>query len=132
VEVVRDRLCDLRNLPGLHPLVVAVDPGPIIDGRREYRITDRIPVRGIRLVSRYRVVIGPTTDGGVVAEARSFPGVRVDTTYRLLPVDGGTEVIETLRIRAPRGLHRWVWRQAWEAHRTMLDNLRRQFGGEPR
>jgi hypothetical protein len=126
--VVRERLGDLRNLPGLHPLVVAVEYGPVIGGRQQYTITDRIALGGLRVTSRYTVVIGPTPDGQLVAQARSFPRVLVDTTYRFVPVDGGTEVIETLCTRAPLGLRDWVWRQAFQAHRTMLDNLREEFG----
>ena len=65
--------------------------------------------------------------GDVVAEARQFPCVRLDSVVTFEQIDGGTRIVERLRIRAPGALAAVTVREAVNAHREMLSGIRRYF-----
>lgn len=128
---VRAFYVDLHNIPLVHPLVVSVTTigrEPASDGYvQTYRVRDRIPLGPITLHTRYVARLTVPTQGDVIAEARQFPRVRLNTVVTFEPVADGTRVTERMRIDAPRLLARVTVREAVKAHAAMLENLRAHF-----
>ncbi len=128
---VRDFYIDLENLKQVHPLIVSVRT----TSRREtddgyvqtYRITDRIPLWRWHFPIRYRARVQVPAAGDVVTSARQFPRVRLDGTVSFEAVDGGTRLVERLRITAPAPLAALTTRQAVKAHVAMLAGIRQRF-----
>ena len=63
----------------------------------------------------------------MITEARQFPGIRLRGTAVFDQIEGGTRVIERIRMTAPRPLAAVVTREALKAHGTMLSGIRRHF-----
>lgn len=127
-------LCDLHNLRALHPLIVSIEDLPrdaARPGARRHRILDRVALGPLRLPARYVAEIEPVADDTLRAEAWQWPGVHLETTYRLhVHVDEGgdaTRLVEHVRVEAPRWLLRFVTRQASEAHRETLSRMQAHF-----
>jgi len=128
---VRDFYVDLNHMKLVHPLVVSVrttSRSETADGyTQSYRIADRIPLGLFTLRISYRARLHVPVNGNVITEARQFPGVRLHGTVTFEQIDGGTRVIERLRIAAPRPLAAVTTHQAVNAHITMLSGIRRHF-----
>jgi hypothetical protein len=130
-DEVRDFYVDLDNVKLVHPLVVSVHA----IGRMEttdcyvqtYRVRDRIPLGPFTLRTRYVARLCVPVMGDVLAEARQFPGVRLRSAVTFEPIEGGTCVVERMRIAAPRPLAAMTVREAVKAHITMLAGIRRRF-----
>jgi Polyketide cyclase / dehydrase and lipid transport len=133
-DAVRDFYVDLNNIRLVHPLVVAVrtiartetDDGYV----QTYQVHDRIPLGPITLRTRYTARVCVPRAGDVVTEARQFPAVRLNGVVTFDAVDGGTRVVEQLRIRAPRVLLAVTAREAVQAHTEMLANIAGHFAGQ--
>jgi hypothetical protein len=130
-EAVRDFYVDLNNIRLVHPLVVAVrtiDRTDTADGYvQTYQVHDRIPLGPITLRTRYTARLGVPRAGDVITEARQFPAVRLNGVVSFDAIDGGTRVVEHLRIQAPRPLLAVTVREAVDAHTAMLANIDRHF-----
>ena len=128
---VRDFYVDLDNIKRVHPLVVAVratERQQTADGYvQSYRVRDRIPLGPLRLRTSYVARLHVPNVGDVTAEADQFPGVRLRTTVKFEPIDGGTRLTEHMHIEAPRALAAMTVREAVEAHTAMLAGMRRCF-----
>ena len=130
---VREFYVDLDNIRLVHPLVVSVRTvgrTETADGYvQTYRVTDRIPLGRVTLRTAYTARLHVPVHGDVVAEARQFPRVRLDSVVSFDEIDGGTRIVEHLRIRAPRLLATVTTREAVAAHRKTLSNIREHFAG---
>jgi hypothetical protein len=130
-EQVRAFYVDLRNIKLVHPLVVSVRPTSrrqTGDGYIEcYRVTDRIRLGLLLIRVSYRARLHVLAHGDVITEARQFPGVRLRGAVRFEPIQGGTRIVERIRIAAPRPLAAVTIRQAASAHIAMLAGIRRRF-----
>jgi hypothetical protein len=132
-KVVRDFYVDLDNIRLVHPLVVAVrtiSRTETADGYvQTYEVHDRIPLGPITLRTSYtaRLYVPADVDGDVVTEARQFPAVRLDGVVSFDAIEGGTRVVEHLRIQAPRPLLALTVREAVNAHSEMLSNIGRHL-----
>jgi hypothetical protein len=128
---VREFYVDLDNIRLVHPLVVSVRTiarDDTADGYvQTYRVTDRIPMGLFTLRTRYTARLHVPIDGDVIAETRQSPMVRLNSVVSFDEVDGGTRVVEHIRIHAPRLLATMTIREAVAAHTTMLSNIRRHF-----
>jgi hypothetical protein len=128
---VRDFYVDLDNMRLVHPLVVSVRTAGRHDTAagyvQTYRIGDRIPLGPITLRTRYSARVQVPAVGDVIAHARQFPRVRLHTVVAFVAIDGGTRIIERMRIEAPRPLAGVTIREAVHAHTEMLANIRRHF-----
>lgn len=130
-DQVRAFYVDLDNIRLVHPLVVAVrsigrtetDDGYV----QTYRIDDRIPLGRLTLPTRYTVWLNVPVAGDVIAEARQFPSVRLNSVVRFDEVSSGTRLTERMWIHAPRILTAVTIREAVQAHTAMLFNIRRHF-----
>jgi hypothetical protein len=128
---VREFYVDLDNIKTLHPLVVSVQRTgrtENMDGyRQSYRVTDRIPFGPISFPVSYTATLQVPAAGDVLAEARQFPGVRLDGRVSFAAADGGTLLTEEVDITAPWPLTGFTVRQAVAAHTAMLAGIRRHF-----
>jgi hypothetical protein len=130
-EQVRAFYVDLDNMKLVHPLVVSVrrtasrqaDDGYV----QRYRVTDRIRLGPIVIRISYRAWLHVPAHGDVITEARQFPGVRLRGAVTFEPIQGGTRIVERIRIVAPRPLAAVTIRQAASAHIAMLAGMRRRF-----
>ncbi|MGV0853453.1 SRPBCC family protein [Mycolicibacterium phlei] len=130
-EQVRAFYSDLTNIAAVHPLVVAVHPGPRVPDaagyRQGYRIVDRITLGPLAIRIRYWVRMTVPDTGDVIAESRQFPRVRLHTAVSFTPTAHGTRITERMSIDAPRPLAAFTVRQAVVAHREMLAGIRERF-----
>ena len=124
---VRRFYVDLNNIRLVHPLVVSVrtiSRTETADGYTQtYRIHDRIPLGRLTLRTRYVARLHVPVAGDVIAEARQFPLVRLRSVVTFDGIDGGTRVVEHMRIQAPRLLAAVTVREAVNAHAAMLSNI---------
>jgi len=132
-EAVRRYYVDLDRIAEVHPLVVAVrtvSHRVTEDGYEQtYIVKDRVPLGFMTLPISYTATLRVPAVGAVTAQARQFPGVRLDSvvTFDAEPV--GTRLTERIRISAPRILLATTVRQAVAAHIEMLAGIRRHFEG---
>jgi Polyketide cyclase / dehydrase and lipid transport len=130
-DAVRNFYTDLNNMTLVHPLVVAVRSTARCDNAdgytQSYRVRDRIPLGPFTIPTVYSVRLRVPRAGDVISQARQFPRVRLTGTVTFEPVEGGTRVIERLRIQAPRPLAGVTVREAVKAHITMLAGIHRYF-----
>jgi hypothetical protein len=127
-EVVRGFYVDLNNIRLVHPLVVSVRTIARTDTpdgyEQTYRVHDRIPLGPLTLRTRYVARLQVPVAGDVIAEARQFPMVRLRSVVTFDGIEGGTRLVEHMRIQAPRLLAAVTVRQAVNAHTAMLSNIR--------
>jgi len=132
-DVVRCYYVDLDRIAEVHPLVVAVrmvSHQILNDGYEQtYAVKDRVPLGFLTLPITYTATLRVPTRGAVTAQARQFPGVRLDSIVTFDPESGGTRLTERIRIAAPPGLRAVTVRQAVAAHTEMLAGIRRHFSG---
>lgn len=130
-EVVRAFYVDLGTLQVVHPLIVSVQEVSRVedaDGYRQtYRVTDNVRMGPFRFQIAYQAVLQVPLHGDVQTEADQSPGVRLRGTVSFVPIDGGTRVVEQIRIAAPRPLAGYTVREAVKAHVTMLAGIRSHF-----
>ncbi len=128
---VRDFYVNLDNLKLVHPLIISVRTVSRRDTAggyvQDYRIADRIPWGRLPIRTSYRARLTVLDTGDVITSARQFPGVRLDGTVSFDAVDGGTRLVERLRITTPAPLVALTTRQAVKAHVAMLAAIRQRF-----
>ncbi|ORW06724.1 hypothetical protein AWC16_00850 [Mycolicibacter longobardus] len=127
---VRNFYTDVANLKLVHPLILTVRKV----GPEHWRVQERNPLGPLSFRVWYSTHVHVEANGDVVGESRLFLGVRLHDIVSFESVDGGTQVIERLRIVAPRPLAAYTHREAVKAHEEMLGAMRRHFEqlGEPR
>ena len=130
-EEVRRFYADLNNIRHVHPLVISVRTiarRETADGcMQTYRVRDRIPLKLFTLRVSYRARVYVPAAGDVIAEARQFPRVHLHNRVTFEQFDGGTRVVERMRIEAPRILATVTTREAVDSHVAMLAGIRRYF-----
>lgn len=131
-ETARAFLASLQNHAKIHPLIVTVQslgesktPDGLVVGH--YNIRDRMRLGPFTVRFTYRVHQWLDAEGNWLSEAFQFPRITLRNTTRFLPEGSGTRLKEEVRIDAPRWLSAFVFRQAWESHRQMLLNLKKQL-----
>jgi hypothetical protein len=128
---VRAFYVDLNNIKLVHPLVVSVRSiarSPAADGYVQvYRVRDRIPLGVFTLWTSYSARLHVPVAGDVIAEARQFPKVRLQSRVAFDHVESGTRVTERIRIEAPRPLAALTVNEAIKAHTAMLSGIRAHF-----
>ena len=132
-DVVRRYYVDLDRIADVHPLVVAVrtvSHRTLDDGYEQtYSVKDRVPLGFLTLPITYTATLRVRARGAVTAQARQFPGVRLDSMVTFDAESTGTRLTERIRITAPPGLQAVTVRRAVAAHTEMLAGIRRHFGG---
>ncbi|MGA5465699.1 SRPBCC family protein [Mycobacterium sp. NPDC050041] len=114
---------DLTNLPTVHPLILAVRevaPG-------HWRIKERNTFGPLSFRTSYTANLRVGADGHVVGDSQAHLGVRLRDVVSFDAVDGGTRIVERVRIVAPRPLIGYAHREAVRAHQEMLAAMRRHF-----
>lgn len=118
---------DLTNLTTAHPLILTVRevaPG-------QWRVQERNNLGPLSFRTWYSVKLDVGPDGDVVGESHAHLGVRLHDVVSFEAVDGGTKVVERVRIVAPRPLIGYAHREALKAHEEMLAAMRRHFEQRP-
>jgi hypothetical protein len=118
---------DLTNLKALHPLILSVRE--VAPGR--WRVQERNALGPLGIRTWYSVQLSVDADGDVVGESQAHLGVRVHDVVSFEAVDGGTKVVERLRLVAPLPLIGYAHREAVKAHEKMLAGMRRHFEQRP-
>jgi len=131
-ETVRAFLAALTNHSKIHPLIIAIEvlgtsssPEGIEVGH--YKIRDRMRLGPFTMTFTYRTNQWLDVQGNWVSEAYQFPRIMLRNTTHFLPEGSGTRLKEEIRIDTPRLLARFVYRQAFDSHRQMLHNLKKQL-----
>lgn len=128
-------LSALENFAPLHPLIESIRPLPPEPARphaRRYRVVDRIPLGPFRLRTVYTAELEPVGEDRIRGEAWQSPGIHLSSLYTLEALGPGrTRLRESVAVRAPLGLRRFVARQASAAHRATLDGLKTLLEARP-
>jgi len=110
----------------IHPLILSVEqidtpPGAI--GR--YLITDQLQLGPLRFKIVYRADILRVTSREVYTEAYQSPGTHISNLTQVNPEPGGSRLKETITLRAPGLLFGYAFSQAQNAHKEMLERIKR-------
>jgi hypothetical protein len=124
---IRAFYTDLKNLKAVHPLILTVRE--VAPGR--WRVRERNTFGPLSFRTSYSVQMDVDADGDVVGESQAHLGVRLRDVVSFEAVDGGTKVVERLRLVAPRPLIGYAHREAVKAHEEMLAGMRRHFEQRP-
>ncbi|MFT5696418.1 MAG: hypothetical protein ACI9QQ_002398 [Myxococcota bacterium] len=129
VELARlyEFLCNLDNYTALHPLIESIEELPRADAlpnARRYRVTDRIALGPLRMKAVYTAALDPVSPHEVHGHAWQSPGIRLITVYTLREVAGAVLLKETVSVRAPWLLRRFVTHQAEASHRETLVKMK--------
>lgn len=131
IRIPRSRLhaflCDLHNYVPLHPLIESIEeiaPTEELPRARRYRVVDRIPLGPFRLRTVYTAALEPVTEHEVHGHAWQSPGVRLHTIYALEDTATGTRLVESVSVKAPRMLRRFVIGQARKSHEETLVKMK--------
>jgi hypothetical protein len=132
LDTVRNFLADLKNYEKFHPLIIGIQligTKTMSDGTEGsfYHVRDRMKLGPIITAFTYQVVHKVDADGNLVSETFQSPRIFLFNVTRLLPEGQGTRVREAVKIEAPRFLRKIVYKKAIEAHREMLENLKKQM-----
>lgn len=126
----------ISELGTYHPLIVGVvedppDTSAFGTPRRNYRVTDRLPVGPFRTRFTYRATVTTTPDGRLYTEAFQSPGVHLITWYECAATGEATRLMEHCTVQAARLLLGFVRRQAQAAHGVMLQQMQAHLEGDP-
>lgn len=129
-ERVRHMLVALEEMDSFHPLIINIredvpDTSSFGTPRRRFHISDRLRFGPIITTITYVATTTIAPDGHVDTEAFQQPGVYLHTIYYLRDEAGQTTVEEQCEIKAPWLLRGYVRRQAQNAHREMLAEMKR-------
>ncbi|MDO3638167.1 SRPBCC family protein [Mycolicibacterium arseniciresistens] len=124
---IRGFYTDLQNLKAVHPLILTVRE--VAPGR--WRVQERNAIGPLAIRMWYSVQMDVDVDGDVIGDSQAHLGVRLRDVVSFEAVDGGTEVVERLRLVAPRPLIGYAHREAVKAHEEMLAGMRRHFEQRP-
>lgn len=133
-EQVLAFLADLRNYLPIHPLfesVTEVAARPVMPGARFYEVVDRVPFGPLRLRTPYTAALERVGDREIRGRAWQAMGIEVLTDYRVEALPAGAHVFETVTIKAPLLIRRFVSKQARAAHERTLGELKRLLETNP-
>lgn len=120
-------LCDLHNFSALHPLIESIEDLEAtseMPNARRYKVTDRIPFGPFRFRTTYIAALESISTHEIQGHAWQSPGIRLQTTYALHAISNGTRLVESVCVRAPWMLRRFVATQARRAHARMLADMK--------
>jgi hypothetical protein len=136
-DVVYRHLSDPNSYVGLSPLVVKVSDirlGQDDDGRNiiEYVAVERFQRGPLGWHNRIHVLITQTIPGRELVSDVVSPGrVRLRAAVELNGGPGGTRVTETIEVRAPAPLRRFVLDQARSVQLKRAEELARRMARRP-
>ena len=129
VEDTFNYLADRANQLKLHPLIIAVEE--LERGRDAHnqsfsvwQITDRVPMLGLSMKVKYQTKVTLSDAPSILHEANQAMGIKVRNLITFRAQGAGTLVQENVTISAPGLLLGFTVKQAQEAHRGMLANLK--------
>lgn len=126
-SVLHGFLCDLNNYIPLHPFIESIKeltPSIELPRARRYRVADRIPLGPFSLPTVYVAALDAVSRNEVHGYAWQFPSIRLHTVYSLTATSLGTHLVESVSVKAPALLHRFVVNQARRAHTETLMKMK--------
>jgi hypothetical protein len=121
-------LLDPNSYVGLSPLVVAVRDVRPAGAGTAYVAVERFTLGPFHWDNLIRVTTtGTVPDARVVSKVISPAAVRLTSTVDLTPEGDGTAVTETIEVRSPWPLRRFVLGQATAVQRARLAELARRM-----
>lgn len=126
-SVLYDFLCDLNNYVSLHPFIESIErltPSVERPRAKRYRVVDRIPLGPFNLRITYIAALDAISENEVHGYAWQFPLIRLHTVSMLTATSFGTHLVESVTIKAPPLIRRFVVNQARQAHTETLSKLK--------
>jgi carbon monoxide dehydrogenase subunit G len=135
-EQIRDLIAGIEHLTAYHPLIIGVkeiasDTSAFGTPRRRFEVTDRLPLGPLRLRFTYLATSTLPGDGSLYCEAFQSPGVHLIIRYQFHPEGEQTRIDEQCDIDAPLLLRGFVRRQARNAHRQTMAEIKRFLEHQP-
>lgn len=135
-EQIRELMAAFERIGGYHPLIIGVkeiasDTTPSGLPRRRYEVTDRLPLGPLRLRFTYLATSVLANDGSLECEAFQSPGVHLTIHYQFQAEGEQTRIDEQCDIDAPLMLRGFVRRQARDAHRQTMAELKQFLEHQP-
>jgi hypothetical protein len=132
VERVLAELSEPARFLGLQPLLFEVREEPAPPGRRAFAAVERIAIAGpLAWRNRIHVELAPDPAARTVAFATRAPlGIALAGAFRVEPCAAGARVVESVSLRCPRALRRFVLPRAIAAQESLLANLRARLAAE--
>ena len=122
-----DFLMDLEHHHGLHPFLVSatvVSSGQSPDGPWwDWRVLERPALGPVHYPIRFPARLVRTSPTSIQGHVRAAPGCRLTTTTLATRLAGGTRVMESTVVRAPKPLLGYMADQAETAHRRTYERL---------
>jgi hypothetical protein len=127
-------LTDPAHYVGLNPFAIKVHDVRERDGAVEFRAVERIRLFGpLHRNNALHLVIRSEVSGErVVYDVKSQGGITVDIVLELAPLDGGTDIQDTMTLTVPRPVRAFALKQArvGQLHRAdVLGRLGRSTDG---
>ena len=121
LAVVRQILTDPVVLTKLSPLVVQVTFDA--NAPKYFYVVDQLMMFGSEFQTRYKAK-HEVVEGGVDAQAWSFPRIHVFNRWRLQETGEGTLAREDSTLTMPRPVAGYVYRTAYSGHSEMMQRLK--------
>jgi hypothetical protein len=132
LERVFAELSEPARFLGLQPLLTEIREIDAAPGARAFEAVERVPLFGSFAVrNRLVVELVPMQSQQRVDFATRAPlGIRLAGTFALQAEGAATRVRESVELRCPFGLRRFVRREAIRAQQALLANLKRRLEAE--
>lgn len=114
---------------GLQPLLTEVREVAAEQGVRAFEAVERVVLLGpIAVRNRLRVELTPRPDENRIGFATRAPlGIRIEGAFALTAEGSATRVTESVALRCPFWLSRFVLREATRAQQALLANLKQRI-----
>lgn len=130
-EAMFAHLADIKNHPGLQPLVVETQEIERTVDENKHTIVDFFSVELFRFLglisyrNKIRVkMIQVPEENLIIHEVESFPNITLISHTTFEPENGGTAVAETIQITTPNIVAGYVEKTADAAHDSLMQNLK--------
>lgn len=129
LERVFAELAEPARFLGLQPLLTEVREIAAAPGVRAFEAVERVPLLGpIAAKNRLRVELTARPDAQRIDFATRAPlGIRLEGAFALAANGATTCVTESVALRCPVLLRRFVLREAIRAQESLLANLKRRI-----
>jgi len=133
IAAPRDRvfaeLAEPARFLGLQPLLTEVREVPAAAGVRAFEALERVPLLGrIAVRNRLRVELTPLPEERRIGFAANAPlGIRLAGAFTFEAEEAATRVTESVVLRCPIWLRRFVLREAIQAQEALLANLKQRL-----
>ncbi|SRR5258706_7835930 len=109
----------------IHPLIEKVERAePSPPGVERFFITDNLQWGPFKFKIKYQADILSVTENTVHTEAYQSPGTYITNISKVMPVQDGVILYETITMKAPDILFGYAFKQAQAAHEELLKRIK--------